>query len=59
MSTNVSAKTKETRARNMASICLELAAESEKKGDRVDADRWRSKTAECLRVAAIYAGEDG
>ncbi len=41
-----------TRARNVARLCLEMAAEAEKAKDRRQANDWRAKSAQCFRVAA-------
>jgi hypothetical protein len=40
------------RARNVATMCLKVAAEAERNQDRQKADRWRLKAAECFRIAA-------
>ncbi len=46
------------RARNVAFMCLGMAAESEKAGQRAEASRWRTKSAECFRIAAGHKVEN-
>lgn len=46
------------RARNVAKMCLEMAAEAERNRDRRDANRWRRQSAECFRIAAGHKLEN-
>lgn len=45
------------RARSIAKMCLEMAAEAEKAKDRRQANDWRAKSAQCFRIAAGHSVE--
>ncbi|QDP53487.1 MAG: hypothetical protein GOVbin4933_33 [Prokaryotic dsDNA virus sp.] len=47
-----------TRARNVAFMCLNMAAESEKAGQRAEASQWRTWSADCFRIAADHKIEN-